>query len=161
MRTIDDTEIEIIDHFQNPYREIYFNNVNGNSSEEINLDNEFKLSHVSIQDFNSSSESVVFNYKNRESINLDFEYANSFILGDASSNYFSSDLISPFNNFYYASNGNDIYEGSKDKLDVLNYDPNNIDLISGLKVVNSVEEVFIREDNNLIKEFLLGRITIS
>ena len=154
MRTIDDIEIEIIDHYQNPYGEIYFNSVNGNSSEEINLDNEFKLSHVSIQDFNTSNKSAIINYKNRESINLDLEYANNFILGDASSNYFSSELISPLNNFYYASTGEDIYVGLNDRLDVLNYDPENIDLISGLQVVNSVEEVLIREDNNLLKEFL-------
>ena len=81
MRTIDDIEIEIFDHYQNPYGEIYFNNVIGNSSEEINLDNEFKLSHVSIQDYNTSNESEIINYKNRESINLDLEYANNFISG--------------------------------------------------------------------------------
>ncbi len=154
MRTIDDIEIEIIDHYQNPYGEIYFNNFNGNSSEEINLDNEFKLSHVSIQDINTSNESVIINYKNRESINLDFEYDESLILGDSSNNYFSSELILPLNNFYYASTGDDIYVGSKNKLDVLNYDNNNFDLISGLQVVNSVEEVFIREDKNLLKEFI-------
>ena len=59
MRIIEDFGIEIVDHYQNPYGEIYFNNINKNSSEEINLDNEFNLSHISIDNLNTSNQSVM------------------------------------------------------------------------------------------------------
>ena len=44
MRTIDDIEIEIIDHYQNPYGEIYFNNINNHKEEIVSFKPDLLLS---------------------------------------------------------------------------------------------------------------------
>ena len=88
---MNDFDLNTIDHFQSPYSDIYINSFNDNSSEEINLEGDFKLSHISIDKLNLSDESIIINYQNRESINLDRPYRiNNFKVGDKEENTFVS-----------------------------------------------------------------------
>ena len=99
MQTSNDFEISIVDHFQSPYKDIYLNNYQNTLPEELNLDGEFKLSHITIEDLNSTNQSEFINYKNLESINIDLEINNNnFIVGDKENNNFFSNSTTSLNN---------------------------------------------------------------